>query len=449
MHDVFTETLWPDHPLGRPVLGTVGTIEAATRGSVNRFYRRHYIPGNFVVAAAGNVRHEEVLGLLSTRMDTGRALPEGDDSTWNLRSAGHPPDPSGDRAVRRRKTEQAHICLGTNGLARTDPDRFAFLVVNTALGGGMAPAVDVNSTDDNPAIGTRSFSADPQRVAAHGCLRAVVEALSDPQSGTEYPQLSLGDAVQAILKAAPKLADQVAYVIGTRPATAVLDPAQWPSTVQLSLSCEFARDLLAAARLEVNGSWASRVIHWPPSATWFNKDYPKELLQYTETLREAVKGATNDFSLQEHCRHAARKVREISEAPDFASEFGVFDRWLKMQAMRTVIPILTDEVTLAWVEREMTRSSWRTRSFLLELLIHLAAVDSPRAAAIYRQAVGLTIKDGKPALETATWFGNMDYEAIEWSLAGEDGKRSLLKEFSVAFFPAALDLAEEIGRAHV
>ena len=40
--------------------------------------------------------------------------------------------------MKRRKTEQAHICLGTNGLARADPDRFAFLVVNTALGGGMS-----------------------------------------------------------------------------------------------------------------------------------------------------------------------------------------------------------------------------------------------------------------------------------------------------------------------
>ena len=40
--------------------------------------------------------------------------------------------------MKRRKTEQAHICLGTNGLARNDPDRFAFLVVNTALGGGMS-----------------------------------------------------------------------------------------------------------------------------------------------------------------------------------------------------------------------------------------------------------------------------------------------------------------------
>jgi predicted Zn-dependent peptidase len=40
--------------------------------------------------------------------------------------------------VRRRKTEQAHICLGTDGLARTDPDRFAFMIVNAALGGGMS-----------------------------------------------------------------------------------------------------------------------------------------------------------------------------------------------------------------------------------------------------------------------------------------------------------------------
>lgn len=138
VHDVFTETLWPDHPLGRPVLGTATTINSATRGSVARFYKRHYVPGNFVVAAAGNVRHEELIGLLEDRMETGRPLTDGTASSWNLRSAGPPPQPSRGRLVRRRKTEQAHICLGTNGLARTDPDRFAFLIVNTALGGGMS-----------------------------------------------------------------------------------------------------------------------------------------------------------------------------------------------------------------------------------------------------------------------------------------------------------------------
>jgi len=138
IHDVFTEALWPDHPLGRPVLGTVATIAAAKRGSVNRFYKRHYVPGNFVVAAAGNVKHDELLSMLADRMEAGRPLATGAASSWNLRAAGLPPRASGTRLVRRRKTEQAHICLGTDGLARTDPDRFAFLVVNTALGGGMS-----------------------------------------------------------------------------------------------------------------------------------------------------------------------------------------------------------------------------------------------------------------------------------------------------------------------
>jgi predicted Zn-dependent peptidase len=138
VHDLFTETLWPDHPLGRPILGTAGTIRAATRGQVAGYYRRHYIPKNFVVAVAGNVEHDHLVRLLRNRMETGRALRPGSASSGRLRSAGHAPPPSGRRLVKRRKTEQAHICLGTNGLSRTDPDRFAFLIANTALGGGMS-----------------------------------------------------------------------------------------------------------------------------------------------------------------------------------------------------------------------------------------------------------------------------------------------------------------------
>ena len=140
VHDLFTHTLWPEHPLGRPILGTVETIAAANRASVRRFYGRHYVPGNLVIAAAGNLRHDELIRMLKQRMDTGRRLSDSGTpaSAWNLRTAGRPPKPSGAHLVKRRKTEQAHICLGTNGLARNDPDRFAFLVVNTALGGGMS-----------------------------------------------------------------------------------------------------------------------------------------------------------------------------------------------------------------------------------------------------------------------------------------------------------------------
>ncbi len=137
VHDLFTETLWPGHPLGRPILGTKQSIQAAGRDQVRRFYRKHYVPGNVVVVAAGNLRHEALLDLIRGRMAPGRVRASGP-SAWNLRAAGDAPVPSGRSLVRRRKTEQAHICVGTSGLSRTDPDRFAFGVVNAAIGGGMS-----------------------------------------------------------------------------------------------------------------------------------------------------------------------------------------------------------------------------------------------------------------------------------------------------------------------
>jgi predicted Zn-dependent peptidase len=137
IHDLFTEALWPRHPLGRPILGTKSSIRAASRAQVRRFYRRHYVPGNLVVVAAGNLRHDHVLELLGAGMETGPVRAEGP-AGWRLRKAGQAPPPSGRTQIKRRSTEQAHICIGTSGLSRSDPDRFAFSVVNAAVGGGMS-----------------------------------------------------------------------------------------------------------------------------------------------------------------------------------------------------------------------------------------------------------------------------------------------------------------------
>jgi predicted Zn-dependent peptidase len=137
IHDLFQETLWPEHPLGRPILGTRSSIETATRQQVRRFYRRHYVPANYVVVAAGSVDHDALVRLVRARIDAGRVRSTGP-AGWRARTAGHAPGPSGRSLVRRRRTEQAHIALGTNGLSRSDPDRFAFGVVNNALGGGMS-----------------------------------------------------------------------------------------------------------------------------------------------------------------------------------------------------------------------------------------------------------------------------------------------------------------------
>jgi predicted Zn-dependent peptidase len=137
IHDLFTETLWAGHPLGRPILGTIKSITEMQREQVLRFYRRHYRPANFVIAAAGNVEHDSLIRTFRRHMETGRVRSRGP-SKWVLRRPGAVPRPSGARLVRNRPTEQAHIVVGTNGLSRNDPDRFAFGVVNGAIGGGMS-----------------------------------------------------------------------------------------------------------------------------------------------------------------------------------------------------------------------------------------------------------------------------------------------------------------------
>jgi predicted Zn-dependent peptidase len=135
VHDLLSRTLWPDDPLGRPVLGSVRAISSMNRDQIRRFWKKHYVPGNFIVAAAGNLDHDELAELVTSNLDTGPAVAPG----WGpVRRATTPPTAAGSVAVRGRPTEQAHICVGTPGLARGDARRYAFGVVNDAIGGGMS-----------------------------------------------------------------------------------------------------------------------------------------------------------------------------------------------------------------------------------------------------------------------------------------------------------------------
>jgi predicted Zn-dependent peptidase len=135
VHDQFVETVWRDHPLGRPVLGTRDTIAGMNRDQVKRFYDRLYVPGHFVVAAAGNLDHEDLCGLLEQAMDTGRRVSGG---SKKVRDGGAAPEASSGRLVTVKPTEQAHLVIGTSAYSRKDPERFAFGVVANVLGGGMS-----------------------------------------------------------------------------------------------------------------------------------------------------------------------------------------------------------------------------------------------------------------------------------------------------------------------
>jgi predicted Zn-dependent peptidase len=137
VHDEFATTLFGDHPLGRPILGTEDSIHALTRRQISGYYRRRYRSDAMVVSVAGNVEHEEVLRLVR-RAFAGWL----DESMPSLpaRSPGadrHRP-PSRTLRVVSDETEQANLVLGCHGLSRHDPRRFAIGVLSAALGGGMS-----------------------------------------------------------------------------------------------------------------------------------------------------------------------------------------------------------------------------------------------------------------------------------------------------------------------
>ncbi|MEV6398603.1 pitrilysin family protein [Streptomyces sp. NPDC051907] len=138
VHDLFAHTMLGDTPLGRPVLGTVDTVNALTADRIRRFYKKHYDPTHLVVAAAGNIDHATVVRQVRRAFEKAGALSRTDavptpprDGRRSLRTAGRV-------ELLNRRTEQAHVVLGMPGLARTDERRWALGVLNTALGGGMS-----------------------------------------------------------------------------------------------------------------------------------------------------------------------------------------------------------------------------------------------------------------------------------------------------------------------
>ena len=136
VHEAFASQLFGDTPLGRPILGTVDSINGITREQIAEHYAARYLPPDLVVAAAGSIDHDEVTAQL--RRAFGAALAGGADPA-PPRVGGAPAAPAGSgvRLVS-RGIEQANLVLGCEGLSRTDERRFAIGVLNAALGGGMS-----------------------------------------------------------------------------------------------------------------------------------------------------------------------------------------------------------------------------------------------------------------------------------------------------------------------
>ena len=137
VHDLYAETYYGNTTLGRPILGTVKSIKEMSRSSVFNYYKKKYLPQDLVVAVAGNIKHKRVVAMVEEALSRDNFLdvkgapqirPNTPVKTKPMHSVG----------LLTRKTEQAHLFYGMEGVARSDDRRFAMGVLASALGGGMS-----------------------------------------------------------------------------------------------------------------------------------------------------------------------------------------------------------------------------------------------------------------------------------------------------------------------
>ncbi|MGI6642116.1 MAG: M16 family metallopeptidase [Limnochordia bacterium] len=130
VHDLVSEALWPDHPLGRNILGAKETVLKFDRRKILDFMARNYTTGRLVIACAGSVDHERLVDEFARRFES---LPAGKLEPKTV------PEPARGRVlIKERDTEQVYLCVGMPALTRHDLRKPALYLLDSIVGGGVS-----------------------------------------------------------------------------------------------------------------------------------------------------------------------------------------------------------------------------------------------------------------------------------------------------------------------
>ena len=206
VHDLLGEAVFGEHPLGRPVIGTRASVGAAQAPALQAFHAERYVPGDIVIAAAGSVDHDALVAL-AERLD----LP-GVPGAHGPAAPAPPAQLTPQRRFLEKDTEQYHLTLGAQGIARDDERRHALRVLDTILGGssssrlfqevrekrGLAYAVYsfaaqhegtgqigiyVGTRPDNVGIAMRVIAAELERLRQDGVAARDLDRAKDNAKG--------------------------------------------------------------------------------------------------------------------------------------------------------------------------------------------------------------------------------------------------------------------------
>lgn len=130
IHVLFQQDFWNQNPLGLPIYGSVETVEKANRKEMIDYITHRFNPGRIVIAAAGNLEHQNFLDLIAPAMETL--------NTSSLLPERHPPECNFFSKVVKKDLEQAHLVIGMRGTSQTEETRFASHLLNVILGSSMS-----------------------------------------------------------------------------------------------------------------------------------------------------------------------------------------------------------------------------------------------------------------------------------------------------------------------
>jgi len=138
VQNLFEELMWPGHPLGRDIAGTLESVRRLTRDDILEYADAHYRLPNVVIGAAGALDEAAVLDFVRPRLTLPRDL------NGVARAVAPGPLATPQVIVRRQRTEQAHICLGVRAYSYLHTDRYTIDLFNTVLGEGMSSRLFLN-----------------------------------------------------------------------------------------------------------------------------------------------------------------------------------------------------------------------------------------------------------------------------------------------------------------
>ena len=137
--EIFNQAFFPDHPLGKSIAGTPATVRSFNRDRTADYHRRVFTPSNLIIAAAGNIGHEQIVELAQAVLSSNFSLLSGSEGQLKLELETTVPTLAAPIVIKHRTDlEQAHLIIATPMVVATDPRRYAADMLSNIIGGGTS-----------------------------------------------------------------------------------------------------------------------------------------------------------------------------------------------------------------------------------------------------------------------------------------------------------------------